>query len=162
MIEYSEKLSPTFGLYAIAFLAIPFFTLTLAPFNVALGVALGIVVFAALSCAMYLSAPRIVVTATTLQAGKATIERTFIGAVSTFGGDAARAERGVNLDARAWTLFRGYIAPVVKIELTDASDPTPYWLISTREPQKLAGVLRVSGRRSSIDESDSGTTRSAE
>jgi len=142
VIEYTEKLSPSAGLYIIAALCIPFFTLTFAPFNVIFGLVVGVLVFLGLSAAMYFSAPRITVTSDTFQAGKARIDRSFIGAVSAFAGESANAERGVNLDARAWTLFRGYVKPVVKVSLTDSNDPTPYWLISTRNPKKLAEVLR--------------------
>jgi hypothetical protein len=29
----------------------------------------------------------------------------------------------------------------VKVELKDKNDPTPYWLIATRKPKKLAAAL---------------------
>jgi hypothetical protein len=29
----------------------------------------------------------------------------------------------------------------VQVELKDRNDPTPYWLIATRKPKKLAAVL---------------------
>jgi hypothetical protein len=144
VIEYTEKLTPSIGLYVIAALCIPFFTLTFAPFNVVFGLVVGVIVFVGVSVAMYLTAPRITVTSDSFQAGKAKIDRAFIGAVSAFAGNSANAERGVNLDARAWTLFRGYVNPVVKVSLTDINDPTPYWLVSTRNPQKLAEILRRS------------------
>ncbi len=143
VIEYTERLTPSAGLYIIAGLAIPFFTLTFAPFNVVFGLVVGVIVFLGLSTAMYLVAPRIVVSQSTFQAGKAVIDRTFIGAVSAFAGESANAERGINLDARAWTLFRGYVNPVVKVSLTDSNDPTPYWLVSTRNPKRLAEILRT-------------------
>ena len=149
VIEYTEKLTPSPGLYVIAALSIPFFTLTLAPFSVIFGLIVGVVVFIGLSVTMYAVAPRIIVTAGTFQAGKAKIDRAFIGAVSAFAGESATAERGINLDARAWTLFRGYVNPVVKVALTDTNDPTPYWLVSTRNPQTLADILRKPGRATS-------------
>jgi len=30
----------------------------------------------------------------------------------------------------------------VKVYLTDANDPTPYWLFSTRHPEKVAELLK--------------------
>ena len=143
MNEYSEKLRPSVGVYLIVAFAIPFFTLTLAPFSLPLGLIVGFAVFATISVLLHAASPRIAVTATTLSAGKAVIDRTFIGTVSAYSGDSAREERGLKLDARAWTLFRGFIDPVVKISLTDPSDPTPYWLISTRRPKQLTEVLRA-------------------
>ena len=50
------------------------------------------------------------------------------------------ASRASFLDV-AWLLLRGWIPGVVKIELTDADDPTPYWLVSTRNPAALAAAL---------------------
>jgi len=150
VIEYTERLTPSAGLYIIAALSVPFFTLTFAPFSVVFGLVVGVVVFLGLSAAMYLAAPRIVVSPGTFQAGKAVIDRGYIGAVSAFAGESANAERGVNLDARAWTLFRGYVNPVVKVSLTDVSDPTPYWLVSTRNPKKLAEILRAPGKSTSV------------
>ena len=147
MIEYSEKLRPSVGVYLVVALTIPFFTLTLAPFSLPLGLSVGLLVFSGIAISLHVTSPRIAVTTTTLRAGKAVIERAFVGSVSAYSGDAAREQRGVKLDARAWMLFRGFIDPVVKVTLTDSSDPTPYWLISTRNPQKLAHVLRA-GRKS--------------
>lgn len=147
--DYTEVLRPSFGVYLIVALVLPILTLTFAPFSLPLGIGVSVVVFAAICVLLFTLSPRIVVTSTTLRAGRAVIERRYIGAVSAFSGDAARAERGVNLNATAWTLFRGYIDPVVKIEITDEQDPTPYWLVSSRRPLELATVLRASPHRKS-------------
>jgi hypothetical protein len=37
--------------------------------------------------------------------------------------------------------FRGWITPVVRIEITDPADRTPYWLTSTRHPEDLVRAL---------------------
>jgi len=50
-------------------------------------------------------------------------------------------ERGRRLDARAWLCIRGWIQPVVKVNVHDPSDPVPYWLISTRNPNELVAAL---------------------
>jgi len=65
--------------------------------------------------------------------------------VSFYDGDAAREQRGVSLDARAWLVIRGWIDPVVKIELGDPDDPVPYWLVSSRKPQELVAALQAAG-----------------
>jgi hypothetical protein len=49
--------------------------------------------------------------------------------------------RGVDLDARAFLKIRPWVKPVVRIELDDDNDPTPYWLVSTRRPKELAAAL---------------------
>jgi len=141
--HYREALRPSIGVYVIVALLIPITILTAAPFSLALGVIIALVVFFGVSIALFATAPRIEVDATTLRAGRATIERKYIASVSAFSGDYARDQRGVKLDARAWTLFRGYIDPVVRVDLNDPNDPTPYWLISTRRPTDLAAALRA-------------------
>jgi hypothetical protein len=65
--------------------------------------------------------------------------------VSFFDGNAAREQRGVFLDARAWLVIRAWVDPVVRIELGDPEDPAPYWLVSSRKPQELVAALRAAG-----------------
>jgi hypothetical protein len=141
---YREALRPSVGIYLIISLLIPIIILTAAPFSLPLGIALAAVISLGISVTLNAVAPRIEVNSDSFRAGKATIERKFIGSVSAFSGEHAREQRGVKLDARAWTLIRGYVDPVVKVELTDPNDPTPYWLVSTRRPKQLAQALRTS------------------
>ncbi len=47
----------------------------------------------------------------------------------------------MRLDARAWLLLRGWIPGVVRVRLDDPDDPTPYWLVSSRHPRRLAAAL---------------------
>jgi hypothetical protein len=51
----------------------------------------------------------------------------------------------VSLDARAWLVIRAWVDPVVRIELGDPEDPAPYWLVSSRKPQKLVAALQAAG-----------------
>jgi hypothetical protein len=50
------------------------------------------------------------------------------------------------LDVRAWLLIRGWIQPLVRVPIIDENDPAPYWLISSRHPQKLAAAINRSRR----------------
>jgi hypothetical protein len=68
--------------------------------------------------------------------------RSVVSRAQAFTGAEATAERGVRLDARAWLLLRGWIPGVVRVELDDPADPTPYWLVSTRNPDALAQALQ--------------------
>jgi hypothetical protein len=56
-------------------------------------------------------------------------------------GDAARAARGTELDARAWTVLRGWVDGVVRVPLLDPADPAPYWVVSSRHPEELVAAL---------------------
>jgi hypothetical protein len=90
---------------------------------------------------LVLSTPAITVTPDALTVGRATIERRFVGSVQPFRAKEATAERGTRLNGLAYLCIRGWIDPVVRIEITDPSDRTPYWLTSTRRPEELTAAL---------------------
>jgi hypothetical protein len=104
---------------------------------------LAVVIYLLIIIPMVATSPTISLSETELRVGKAHIERKFIGAVSAYSGTYAIAARGTELDARAWIFFRGWINPVVRVDITDPSDPTPYWLISSRRPEELVAALRA-------------------
>ena len=54
---------------------------------------------------------------------------------------AKQAAMGRQLDPEAFVVHRGYIPTMVIVVLDDPLDPTPYWLISTRDPEGLAAAL---------------------
>lgn len=66
----------------------------------------------------------------------------FIGAVEVIEKQDKRKALGPELDPAAFLAQRSWIATLVRVHLTDPGDPTPYWLISTRHPKRLAAVLR--------------------
>ena len=142
MTTYREVLRPSIWMYFAAALIIPTIILTMAPFNLLLGVLVALGVYVVIVLAMVLSSPKIELTATELRVGQAHIERRFIGPVSAYSGSHATNARGPGLDARAWLFLRGWINPVVRIDITDPDDPTPYWLFSTRNPEVLVAALR--------------------
>ncbi len=65
-----------------------------------------------------------------------------VGTVETFPGDGKRKALGPHLDPAAYVLHRGWVGPVVRVQVTDPDDPTPYWLFSTRHPDRLVAALR--------------------
>lgn len=132
-------------MYLIAGFMIPTIILVMAPLNFAWGIALAIIIYLGIIIPMILTSPSISLTEKELRVGKAHIDREFIGAVSAYSGTYAIAARGTELDARAWIYLRGWINPVVRVDITDPNDPTPYWLFSTRKPEELVEALR-SGR----------------
>lgn len=104
------------------------------------------VVLVGLTAALVASTPTIAVTSESLQVGRAHIERQYVGEVSIFSGDAATEQRGIKLNGLAYMCIRGWIKPVVKIEITDPADRTPYWLTSSRHPEYLQAALRGAGQ----------------
>lgn len=122
-------------------LVIPASLLVFLPISPVAGVVSAIVLYGAIVVALLATAPVIAVTDEMLRVGRARIERSFLGAVTAHTGADAVAERGTRLDARAWLVLRGWVSGVVRIEITDDADPTPYWLVSTRRPEELAAAL---------------------
>jgi len=57
-------------------------------------------------------------------------------------GEAARAALGPDLHALAFVVHRPWVPGAVKVTLDDPDDPTPYWIVSSRHPERLAAVLR--------------------
>ena len=48
---------------------------------------------------------------------------------------------GPDLDPAAFLVHRAWIGPVVRVEVTDPDDRTPYWIFSVREPERLVAAL---------------------
>lgn len=76
-----------------------------------------------------------------LVAGTARIPLSLVGAAEALDKEATRRVHGVDADARAFLVTRPYISRSVKVTLDDPGDPTPYWLISSRHPRRLATAL---------------------
>ena len=90
---------------------------------------------------MVAKSARITVTGESLQVANAAIDRKFVVAVSVVEKANAFAARGRELDPRAWIHFQGSVGTLARIEINDPQDPTPYWLFSTRNPEKLKEAL---------------------
>lgn len=101
---------------------------------------------AALVAGMFLKygAARVSVADGVLRAGRAHIAAEHVGAVTALDAEAMRLQAGRDADARAFLLLRPYLKRGVRVDLTDPTDPTPYWLISSRRPERLAAALRQS------------------
>lgn len=78
-----------------------------------------------------------------LEAGTARLPLDALGEVAVLDAEAARELRTTGADMRAFMMLRGYVRTAVKVEVTDPEDPTPYLYLSTRQPEKLAKVLRA-------------------
>ncbi len=80
-----------------------------------------------------------------LRAGPAFLDAEHIGTVEPLHREDYRRRLGVDADARAFLVTRPYLDRGVLVHVTDGSDPTPYWLISSRSPQALAAALGHTG-----------------
>jgi hypothetical protein len=77
----------------------------------------------------------------TFRAGRARIGAEHLGAAEALDADRTRRVAGQDADARAFLLLRPYLKRAVRVEITDPADPAPYWLVSSRRPDRLAAAL---------------------
>ena len=54
---------------------------------------------------------------------------------------AKSAALGRQLDPAAFVVHRGWVRPMLLLVLDDPDDPTPYWLVSCRHPQRVLAAL---------------------
>lgn len=141
MESYRERLWPAPWIGLIAALALPASLLTFAPINAVVGAVVGIVLALGVVGVAIASAPLITVDDGMLRAGSARIPLSHVGDTEPARGDAARLARGQQLDARAYIVLRPDISAVLRVDVTDPDDPTPYWLLSTRRPEALAAAI---------------------
>ena len=107
----------------------------------------GTAVLVALVLTLFLGygAARVSVRDGVLTAGRARISLEHVGEVEALDAAATRLLAGRDADARAYLLLRPYLRRAVRIGIDDPADPTPYWLVSTRRPDRLAAALRGTG-----------------
>ncbi|MDM4763199.1 DUF3093 domain-containing protein [Galbitalea sp. SE-J8] len=139
---YSERLWPAPWLYLATALVIPASLLVFLPISPVVGAVVAVVLYAGCVLALIAAATAVDVDAAGLTVGRARLPLDAVGAASAHRGSAS-AERGPSLDARAWLHLRGWVAPVVKVENTDATDPAPYWLFSSRHPEAVVAALET-------------------
>ncbi|MEJ5914202.1 DUF3093 domain-containing protein [Pseudokineococcus sp. 1T1Z-3] len=139
---FRERVLPSPG----AWLAVPALAalsgLAVAPVGTAAVVAAVLGVGGLVALLLVRASPLVVVTAGELRAGRARVPRSVLGPASGYDGEDARRQRGPALDARAFLLMRGWADGVVRVEVADPGDPTPYWLVSTHRPEALARALQ--------------------
>lgn len=141
-VLYREKLNPAWWMWLLFLGLAGTVLIALAPIALWLGILGAALVMVIAPLVAYSRASWIVVTPQSLQVGRASIERRFVGEVEAFTGtEDIRRVRGPQLDARAYMNFSASASGLCRIEITDPVDPTPYWLTSTRRPHELARFL---------------------
>jgi DUF3093 family protein len=83
------------------------------------------------------------VTGDELRVADARLPLALAGQVEIIPATAKRKALGPHLDPAAFVVHRGWVGPLVRVRLTDPADPTPYWIFSTRHPERLAELLRA-------------------
>lgn len=76
-----------------------------------------------------------------LHVGDAHIPLRCLGQVDICAGTEKRKALGPELDPTAFVVHHAWIGPVLRVEVVDERDPTPYWVFSTRRPRRLAKLI---------------------
>jgi len=142
--HFRERLTPSVGIWLAVGILVPAITLILAPISLWLCLLAAVVLYGGAMVSLVATAPVIEVTDGVLRAGPGRIDRSYLGAAQAYRGEEAIRRRGPLLDARAFRVMRGWVSPVVTVEVNDPRDSVPYWIISTRRPEELVAALRAS------------------
>jgi hypothetical protein len=137
---FEERLTPSVSIILALSLSGPMVLLAALPFGPVLAFTLAVLVPISLILGAFAIAPVIRIDESFTR-GRITLPLGILGTAEIFKGEEARLERGPTLDARARLAIRGDIDPVVKIQINDELDPTPYLLVSTRKPEELVAAL---------------------
>jgi hypothetical protein len=76
-----------------------------------------------------------------LQVGPARLPLRYVGRVEIVPRERKQIALGPELDPTAYLLHRAWVGPLVRVEVTDPDDPTPYWIFSVRDPEALVALL---------------------
>ena len=143
--DYRERLLPHWWVWIVAL--IPVAMLAIA-YGSALGTGAGFLVgglgTATTVWLLWISAPVTTVTSAGLEVASARLPLASIGDVSVVDRAGIVSLRGPGGDARLFIELRPWSASgAVLINLDDAEDPHPAWLISTRHPDRLQETLNA-------------------
>lgn len=144
MTIYRERLLPSAWIFLLPTLLFPSIYAVMLPLARDLALVTASALTSGFCLFIYFSSPLVVITDKELFARGASIEIGCLGDVSIIDATEKFNELGTRLDARAWVSIQASIPKLVKIAVRDQRDPTPYWLLSSRHPEKIAEILKRS------------------
>ncbi len=77
-----------------------------------------------------------------LWAGEAHLPAAVVTKTAPIPRTAKSAAMGRQLDPAAFVVHRPWIGPMALVVLEDPDDPTPYWLVSCRHPERVLSALQ--------------------
>lgn len=116
-------------------------TVALVPVDVVVAGVVGAVVGVVGVFAAVRTSPPVRVADGVLTAGRASIPVDLLGRATALDRAGVRRALGPGSDARTYACLRSWIPGGVLVEVVDPQDPTPAWLISTRDPEGLLEAL---------------------
>lgn len=141
-VLYRERVTPKWTSFLPLSLILPTFWLTFAPINAAFGIGLGTSITLIVVALMVSNSPVIVITPEQIRVGKAALPMKYVAKEKAIEEKNAFAERGPMLDSRAYLALQSSKKGLIKIEVSDPNDPTPYWLFSTGKPELVLEAIK--------------------
>ncbi len=155
---HRERLTPSPAVWLICLaVASTLGLVALALFGTVAAVAVALVAAAGTAVALVATSARVEVSAGHLRAGRAQIPVHLLGRVGVVDAERMARLRGPDADARAYLCQRGWIREGVLVEVVDPQDRTPYWLVSSRAPRRLAAAISAAGAGTARDDPSGGS-----
>lgn len=144
-LYYRERVLPSVVSLWSVLLIVPTAWLTLLPFSAKIGpntgLVLGVVFAVGVLASIWFASPMIELDARGFSVGDATLPISVIAGYEIVPPERAFEERGHKLDPRAYVRFQLSVNSLIKLQIEDLQDTTPYWLIATRNPQAIVDTL---------------------
>lgn len=143
-VSYSEQLAPPWGLWVAGWaFALALGVTGLALLGPLVAALAALVSGALISLLLTRAGAEVRVAGGWLVAGPARIPVDLLGPARPLDAEAARRVRGPESDPAAFHLIRGWVPEGVFMEVRDPADPTPYWFVATRRPERLAAAINA-------------------
>ena len=141
---YEERLRPPVWVWlVVGFLVLTFGVAVLFSAGGVAGALAFVIPGTAATVGLIRSTPRVAVRDGELVAGRAHIPVALLGPPQALDAAAARHLRGPGADPTAYHLIRPWALGAVRVGVVDVEDPTPYWYVATRHPDRLAAAVRA-------------------
>ena len=89
----------------------------------------------------YATALTLELTTERLRAGRANIEVKYLGKIEVLSKEEMSFHRGAGINPQAYLALRFWIKRGLKVEIADSRDPRPFWLISSKNPERFSAKL---------------------
>lgn len=136
---YTERLWHSVGVWFVALVM----TMSLgvaygSAYSLNLGIIVGVISSVAAIFGLLKNTPTIRIDELNFQIGRARMPLQYVGKVQILNETDSRRARSTHAHRDAYFQLRGGVKQTLIVEITDESDPHPYWQISTRNPEELS------------------------
>lgn len=139
--SYRERLVPPWWMLLLLLLIVPASLLVFLPIDPWVGVAVALGLYGGIAAALWLGAPVVAVEDGVLRAGRARIEVVHLGAADALRGAGATAAMRAEWAPTDHHVISPWTRSLLRVAVDDPSDPTGAWVISSRQPERLAAAI---------------------